>query len=94
MKQDYKNERVIDFKTITDRHVLREIEGFTSWRHFVVHQDRAWLLAAIEKLQKQAKKARLNSGNTGDGEVIDAELQKLLDMFEEEQLNHLGDDEE
>ena len=91
MKEKYKNERVLDLETITDRHVLREIEGFTSWRHFVVHQDRAWLLAAIEKLQKQVKKVRLNSGN---GEVIDAELQKLLDMFEEEQLNHLGDDEE
>jgi hypothetical protein len=94
MKQDYKNERVLDLETITDRHVLREIEGFTSWRHFVVHQDRAWLLAAIEKLQKQAKKALLNAGNTGDGEAIDAELQKLLGMFEEEQLNHLGDEDE
>ena len=94
MKEKYKNERVLDLETITDRHVLREIEGFTSWRHFVVHQDRGWLLNALGKIQSQAEKIRLASANADDKQAYDAEVQNLLAMFEEEQLNHLGDEDE
>jgi len=92
MKEKYKNERVKDFETITARHVLREIEGCTSWRHFVVHQDRAWLLEAFSKVQAQVEKIRQASAD--DKQTYETEVQNLLEMFEEEQLNHLGDEDE
>ena len=40
----YKNDRIKNLGEITARHTFRDIEGCTSWRHFAVHEDRAWLL--------------------------------------------------
>ena len=94
MKNTYVNERDINLKSISDRHILREIEGFTSWRHFVVHQDRAWLLNAFEKIQGQVEKVHQASANPGDKDAVDAEVQALLDMFVDDVLNHLGDADE
>ena len=85
---EYTNDRVMDLKTITDRHINREIEGFNSWRHFVVHEDRAWLLNAMEKIQEQVDKIHVAAE---DKQVYATEVQKLLNMFEEDRLNHLGD---
>ncbi len=87
MDQPYK-ERVKNLEEITQRHELREIEGFNSWRHFVVHQDRGWLMNALEKIQNQVEKVR-----GAAGEASEAELNELLSMFEKERLNHLGDEE-
>jgi hypothetical protein len=87
MDQPYK-ERVKNLEEITERHELREIEGFNSWRHFVVHQDRGWLMTALQKIQNQVEKVR-----NADGEASEAELNELLGMFEKERLNHLGDEE-
>jgi hypothetical protein len=87
MDQPYK-ERVKNLEEITARHELREIEGFNSWRHFVVHQDRGWLMNALNKIQNQVEKVR-----NADGEASEAELNELLSMFEKERLNHLGDEE-
>jgi hypothetical protein len=87
MDQPYK-ERVKNLEEITARHELREIEGFNSWRHFVVHQDRGWLMNALNKIQNQVEKVR-----DAAGEASEAELNELLSMFEKEQLNHLGDEE-
>jgi hypothetical protein len=86
MDQPYK-ERVKNLEEITARHELREIEGFNSWRHFVVHQDRGWLMTALQKIQNQVEKVR-----NADGEASEAELNELLSMFEKERLNHLGDE--
>jgi hypothetical protein len=85
-------ERVKNLKVITDRHVFREIEGCTSWRHFVVHQDRAWLLNAIGKIQNQVEKVRLAASESGKEQAIGTEINELLAMFEETRLNHLGDE--
>jgi hypothetical protein len=87
MDQPYK-ERVKNLEEITARHELREIEGFTSWRHFVVHQDRGWLMNALQKIQNQVEKIRETTG-----EATEAEVNELLNMFEKERLNHLGDEE-
>jgi len=91
MSKEYQ-ERTKNFNTIADRHASREIEGCTSWRHFVVHQDRGWLLTAFGKIQDQVEKVRLASGNAGDKTAFEAEVQNLLAMFEEQQLNYLGDE--
>ena len=85
-------ERVKNLETITDRHVAREIEGCTSWRHFVVHQDRGWLLNAFGKVKNQVEKIRQAENESGGEHVVEAEVQALLDMFEQETLNHLGDE--
>ncbi|MCW8924839.1 MAG: hypothetical protein OQJ84_01180 [Xanthomonadales bacterium] len=85
---DYTNDRVMDLAAITERHVQREIKTFTSWRHFVVHEDRAWLLNALEKIQAQVEKIHQAHG---DAQAHTAEIQNLLEMFEESNLNHLGD---
>jgi hypothetical protein len=85
-------ERIKNFTTITERHVSREVEGCTSWRHFVVHQDRGWLLNAFDKIQHQVEKIRQSSGNADESQAFETGVQELLVMFEEEQLNHLGDD--
>ena len=85
-------ERVKNFNTISERHVLREIEGFNSWRHFVVHQDRGWLLNAFAKIREQVKKVQQASGDDAK-QVFEAEIAELLSMFEEERLNFLGDEE-
>lgn len=87
MDQPYK-ERVKNLEEITARHELREIEGFNSWRHFVVHQDRGWLMNAFQKIQNQVEKVR-----NAAGEATEAEVNELLSMFEKERLNHLGDEE-
>ena len=87
MDQPYK-ERVKNLEEITSRHDLREIEGFHSWRHFVVHQDRAWLLNALDKIQNQVEKIR-----DAAGEATEVEVNELLGMFEKERFNHLGDEE-
>jgi len=94
MEESYKNERIKDLKSITERHVSREIEGCTSWRHFAVHQERGWLLSALEKIQEQVENVRQASGNTGAKQAFEEEVGKLLDMFEENHLNHLGDEAE
>lgn len=91
MGKEYK-ERLKNFITITERHKAREIEGCTSWRHFVVHQDRGWLLKAFGKIQNQVEKVRQASGNTDEKQTFETEVQKLLVMFEKEQLNYLGDE--
>jgi hypothetical protein len=85
-------ERIKNFNTITERHIAREIEGCTSWRHFVVHQDRGWLLKAFGQVQVQAEKVRQALANADDRQALDAELEELLSMFEEKRLNFLGDD--
>jgi hypothetical protein len=85
-------ERVKNFNTISERHAAREIEGFKSWRHFVVHQDRGWLLNAFGKIQDQVEKVRQASGNSDDRQAYEAEVQELLSMFEETRLNYLGDE--
>ena len=87
MDQPYK-ERVKNLEEITQRHALREIEGFNSWRHFVVHQDRGWLMNALNKIQNQVEKVRGAADKDSE-----AELNELLGMFEKERLNHLGDEE-
>jgi len=91
MEQPYKNDRIKDLKHISDRHESREIEGCTSWRHFAVHQDRGWLLNALAKIRDQVEKVRQATGQGDDEQLFESELQKLLDMFEEKTLNHLGD---
>jgi hypothetical protein len=91
MKNNYKNDRVIDLKSISDRHSSREIEGCHSWRHFAVHQDRGWLLNALGKIQKQVEKVRQASDPGHEEQVFESEMQKLFAMFEEKTLNHLGD---
>ena len=91
MSKEYQ-ERVKNFNTIAERHALREIEGCTSWRHFVVHQDRGWLLKAFSKIQDQVEIVRKTSGSADDQPVFEVEVQKLIAMFEEAQLNHLGDE--
>ena len=85
-------ERVKNLKEITARHVFREIEGCTSWRHFVVHQDRAWLLNAIGKIQNQVEKVRGAASKSGEEQAVETEVHELLAMFEETRLNHLGDE--
>ena len=86
-------ERTKNFKTISERHVAREIEGCTSWRHFVVHQDRGWLLTAFGKIQDQIEKVRQLSGDNDDKQAFETEVKELLGMFEEGRLNYLGDEE-
>ena len=88
MKKDYKNKRVRTLQDIKARHDNREIEGCHSWRHFAVHQDRAWLLNAIGRIRDQVEKIR-TAGS--DAQAQGAEVQKLLGLFEKETLNHLGD---
>jgi len=88
MDKKYKNDRVKNLQEISDRHSSRMIEGCTSWRHFAVHEDRGWLLNALEKIKGQVEKVRQAAG---DQQALDAEIQKLLAMFEAERLNHLGD---
>jgi hypothetical protein len=92
MDQPYK-ERVKNLEEITARHELREIEGFNSWRHFVVHQDRGWLMNALNKIQNQVEKVRDAAGEASEESTAEAELNELLSMFEKERLNHLGDEE-
>jgi len=91
MNKAYK-ERVKNFITIKERHEAREIEGFKSWRHFVVHQDRGWLLNAFGKIQDQVEKVQQASDKADERQVFETEVQKLLGMFEVGQLNYLGDD--
>jgi len=85
---EYTNDRVMDLETITERHTHREMKGFTGWRHFVVHEDRAWLLNAMEKIQAQVEKIHATAG---DEQAYDTEVKNLLDLFEDGRLNHLGD---
>ena len=89
MKKEYTKERVKTLKDITARHESREILGCTSWRHFAVHQDRAWLLNALGKIQRQVEKVRQAESN--DKTKLEVELQRLFAMFEEEALNRVGD---
>ncbi len=89
MKKDYKNNRVRTLKEIAARHAAREIKGFHSWRHFAVHQDRAWLLNALDKLRNQADKIR-QAKRAGQG-IQDAEVEALLKLLEEDTLDRLGD---
>jgi hypothetical protein len=91
MKKTYKNDRVRSLSEITARHENREIEGCTSWRHFAVHQDRAWLLNALSKVRTQVEKLRKAESRTKTEGPVGAEIQKLLGLFEKETLNHLGD---
>ena len=91
MKKEYKSNRVRSLKEITARHESREIEGCTSWRHFAVHRDREWLLNAIGNIRDQVEKIRQNESRRQAGDPVDIEIQKLLGMFEDETLNHLGD---
>ena len=88
MEQNYK-ERIKNLKEISARHVAREIEGCSSWRHHAVHQDRGWLLNALEKIQNQVAKVRETQG---DSAASQAEVNALLSLFEEERFNTLGDD--
>ncbi len=92
MTNQFINEREKNFTAISERHENRVIEGCTSWRHFVVHEDRAWLLSAFAKIQNQVEKVRQASGDASDKQALETEIQKLLFMFELEQLNHLGDE--
>lgn len=92
MEKAYKNERIKNLEEITARHTFREIEGCTSWRHFVVHEDRAWLLSAIDKIRNQAEKVRQAASKQDENQAIEAEINELLAMFEEATLNQLGDE--
>jgi len=89
MKKDYKNKRSRSLNEITARHAAREIKGFHSWRHFAVHQDRAWLLNALDKVRTQVEKIR--HGKQQGQAAMDSEVEKLLGLFEAETLDHLGD---
>jgi len=89
MKKDYKNNRSRSMSEIAARHAAREIKGFHSWRHFAVHQDRAWLLNALDKVRVQVENIR--SGKQQGQAAADAEVEKLLGLFEAETLDHLGD---
>ena len=89
MKKEYTEERVKTLTDITERHESREVLGCTSWRHFAVHQDRAWLLNALGKIQHQVENIR--KAEQKDKAGLGAKLKKLFAMFEEETLNHLGD---
>jgi len=89
MKKEFTKTRVKTLNDITSRHESREIKGCHSWRHFAVHQDRAWLLNALGKIRNQVESIREASSN--DKSRLQAEIQVLLDMFEKEALNHLGD---
>lgn len=88
MEQNYK-ERVKNLKEISTRQVAREIEGCSSWRHHAVHQDRGWLLNALEKIQNQVEKIREAQG---DSVKSQAEVNALLSLFEKDRLNTLGDE--
>ena len=90
MKKEYENKRVQTLKDITARNTFREIEGCKSWRHFAVHQDRMWLLNAIEKIREQVGKVHQVEKNPGTGNDLNTELHALLNMFEEKTLNHIG----
>jgi len=94
MTNQFINEREKNFTAISNRHESREIEGCTSWRHFVVHEDRAWLLRSFAKIQNQVEKVRQVSGDANDKQALETEIQNLLFMFEQGQLNHLGDEAE
>lgn len=91
MEKVYKNERVKNLEEITKRHTSREIEGCTSWRHFAVHEDRAWLLRAMDKIQQQVEQVRLSANKPDEKQAVESEVHKLLAMFDEATLNHLGD---
>ncbi len=91
MDKEFKEERVKSLSEITARHEHREIEGCASWRHYAVHQDRAWLLSAIRKIRAQVEKIRQAESDNKGKISLDAEVSKLLGMFEEETLNHVGD---
>ena len=86
--------RVKTLKEITARNTFREIEGCTSWRHDAVHQDRAWLLRAISKIQNQVQKIQRAESEAGSKYEFDVEIHELFRMFEEESLDHIGDKEE
>lgn len=92
MKKDYKNKRSRTLNEIAARHAAREIKGFHSWRHFAVHQDRAWLLNAINRIRDQVRKIQKAQGE--DQSTLDSELQALMRLFEEETLDHIGDQSE
>lgn len=92
MAQAYK-ERTKNFNTISERHVVRELEGCKSWRHFVLHQDRGWLLKAFSEIQDQVEIVRQAAGNSDDKQAFETEVEELLSMFEEGRLNYLGDEE-
>ena len=89
MKKEFAKTRVKTLKDITSRHESREIKGCHSWRHFAVHQDRAWLLNALRKINDQVENIR--QANDNDKSRLDTEVQALLNMFERQTLNHLGD---
>lgn len=89
MKKEFTKTRVKTLKDIAERHESREIKGCHSWRHFAVHQDRAWLLSALRKINNQVESIRRAS--TQDKSRLETEIQALLNMFEKETLNHLGD---
>jgi len=91
MEQIFKD-RIKNFKTIAERHKFREIEGCHSWRHFVVHEDRGWLLKAFSRVQQQVEKVRQAQGDPENKQAFETEVKILLAMFEKEQLNFLGDD--
>jgi len=92
--REHDKERVKTLKEITARNTFRDIEGCTSWRHDAVHQDRAWLLRAIGKIQDQVGNIQVAGSDAGSKYDIDAQLHELFHMFEEDSLNHLGDEEE
>lgn len=95
MERQFTNDRVKDLKSISDRHANREIVGCTSWRHFVVHEDRGWLLNALGKIRAQVDKVQqVSTGQGRDEQVFESELQKLFALFEAQTLNHLGDRQE
>ena len=89
MKKEFAKTRVKTLKDITQRHESREIKGCHSWRHFAVHQDRAWLLNALRKINHQVECIRQASNE--DKSRLETEIQALLTMFERDTLNHLGD---
>ena len=91
MKKVYESDRVRTLKEIAARNTSRDIEGFTSWRHFVVHQDRAWLLSAIDNIRNQVEKISQAESDPETAYDLNTEVRKLLGMFEEETLNHIGD---
>lgn len=92
--REHDRDRVKTLKEITARNTFREIEGCTSWRHDAVHQDRAWLLRAISKIQNQVQKIQRVGSAAGSKNEFDVEILELFRMFEEDSLNHIGDGEE
>ncbi len=91
MYKEQEDNKVRTLHDISERYAAREITGCVSWRHYAVHKDREWLLRALGKIRDQVEKIRQAENDRNKQDQLDAEVRALLKLFEEENLNHLGD---